>query len=140
MFRLPGTVETLDIMERFERAVELEKPVTVTFVKEVRDRMTREVKRFADGRPYMVKVTRTVEPYAVEFALNGHPVAYVVDRSPNDEKGPMYRTIRLDRVVVSLDTGKPRMRIRMLGKRHCQGLIDVALEKRRLKALEAANS
>lgn len=130
MYRLPRTVEVLEIFERFEEAMDREKPVTVTFLKEKRDPITRKVQLFGNGRAFMVKVTRTVEPYAVEFTRDGHPVAYVVDRSPNDEKGPMYRTIRLDRVVVSLDTHRPRLRLRLGGKRYCQGLIDLALAKR----------
>lgn len=130
MYRFPGEVEALEIMERFEQAVADEKPVTVTFMKERRNRTTRKPVLFGNGRPYMVKVTRTVEPYAVEFTMQGKPVAYVVDRSPEDEKGPMYRTIRLDRVVVSLTTGKARMRIHRAAVRYCQGLIDLALAKR----------
>ena len=135
MYRLPGEVDALEIMARVEAAGADEKPVTVTFMKERRDRMTRKVVTFTNGRPYMVKVTRTVEPYRVEFTLAGHPVAYVVDRSPEDEKGPMYRTVRLDRVVVSLVTGRPRVRVHVKGVRYCQGLIDVALDKLRAKGL-----
>lgn len=132
MYRLPHDVEMLEIMERFERAMADEKPVTVTFMKQKKGPDESGKVRplfFGNGRPYLVKVTRTVEPYRVEFTLDGNPVAYVVDRSPEDEKGPMYRTVRLDRVVVSIDTGKPRMRIRTAGKRYCQGLIDLALAK-----------
>lgn len=134
MYRLPGEVEALEIMERVALAAELGKPVTVTFLKEKRDPVTRRKITFADGSPYYVKVTRTVEPYAVEFSLTGHPVAYVVDRSPNDEKREMYRTVRLDRVVVSRQTNRPRLTVHLAGVRYCQGMIDLALAKRAEKA------
>lgn len=135
--RMARDLEALEVMERLERAIDDGLPVTITFMKQLRDRITRHPVLFSNGRPYMVKVRRTVEPYAVEFTREGHPVAYVVDRSPNDEKGPMYRTIRLDRVVVSTPSNRLRVVVHSKGKRYCQGLIDLALKKREERALAA---
>lgn len=135
-YRLPGEVEQLEIMERLETAALYGQVVTVSFFKQKKDTNKRPV-FFGNGRPYLLKVTRTVEPYAVEFTLQGHPVAYVVDRSPEDEKGPMYRTIRLDRVAISTTTQRPLMRTRSKLRRACQGLIDLALAKRTERAAAA---
>lgn len=136
--RIVSGLEALEVMERFEQAVADGLPVSVTFMKTRKDPITRRPVEFEDGRPYMVKVRRTVEPYLVEFTREGHPVAYVVDRSPNDEKGPMYRTIRLDRVVAATDGRRaPRVTVHVNGKRYCQGLIDLALAKREARRLAA---
>ena len=123
MYRLPGEVETLEIFEQFERAIELRKPVEVTFMKVKRDSKGKEI-IFDNGMPCLVKVKRTVEPYELGFTLAGKPIVRVVDRSPNAAERPEKRTIRLDRVVISMDTGKARVTVRARGRFLCPTPLD----------------
>jgi hypothetical protein len=123
MYRLPGEVETLEIYERFERAIELRKPVTITFMKVRRDAGGAEM-RFPDGRPYLVKVTRTVEPFELMMTRAGHLIVRVVDRSPNAAERPEKRTIRLDRVVISCVTQRARLVTHLSGRYLCPSPLD----------------
>jgi hypothetical protein len=108
-FRLPDELEQLHLMERFERAVEDRTPVTISFFEHKRDEYGRPM-NFSDGRPLLIKTTRTVEPYeAAQFAAAGHPYIRVVDRGSSGRGKTAYRTIRLDRVAVSRATGRPLM-------------------------------
>ncbi len=76
MYRLPGTVEQLEIMERLENAAADGHPVTFTYFEQKKDSTPRRNPlTFPDGRPYLVRTRRTVEVYAVEFTMDGHPVA-----------------------------------------------------------------
>ena len=88
--------EQLDVRHLFASAMMRRAPVRVSFFKE-------------KGRKsgLYVKTTRVVEPYAFGVTKEGNRVVFVVDRSPEGTWGPDYRTIRLDRVAVSRQTGKP---------------------------------
>lgn len=137
MFRFPTPTETLDVWERIEQAIADEKPVTLTFFKEKEISYTRRRHGKTETVTYTgyVRARRTVEPWLLGFhQSDGHAYARVISRSPTDEKGPMFRTIRLDRVAVSRTTGKPLLTVHVKGKRYCQGLIDVGLERERLRA------
>lgn len=140
MFRFPGEIEQLEIMERLQHAIEDKKPVTVSFFKEKEITHTYTVKGVKCTTTYTgyVKVRRTVEPWLVGFhQSDGHPYVRVISRSPTDEKGPMYRTIRLDRIAVRTTTGKPLLTVHAKGKRYCQGLINVAEAKEAAKLATA---
>ncbi len=140
--RMVTHLEALEVWDRLEYAITHKLPVTLTYFKTKKDPASRAEIRFDDGRPYMVKIRRTVEPYRLEFTQAGHPVVYVVDRSPNDEKGPMYRTVRLDRIAAGTGTTqqqrRPRVRVHPHGKRYCQGLITLAEEKHAAKVAAAS--
>lgn len=137
-YRFPTRTEVDELWERFEEAIEREKPVTVSFFKEKDITHTRTVHGTPQTVTYKgyVKVTRIVEPWLMGFHQgDGHPYVRVVSRSPTDEKGPFWRTIRLDRIAVSNWTGKPLMTVNLGGKRYCQPEIDYATERERLRAL-----
>lgn len=130
--RWVSDLEALEVWDRLEYAIAHELPVTLTYFKARKDRKGDPV-LFKDGTTCWAKIRRTVEPYRLEFTQAGHPVVYVVDRSPNDEKGPMYRTVRLDRIAAGTGTThrqrRPRVQVHAHGKRYCQGLITLAEEK-----------
>lgn len=114
-YRFPTELEQLALYERFEWAIEHRKPVVVTFFEQKRDAHGRPM-WFDDKRPYLVKTTRTVEPYELQQTIAGNLIVRVIDRSPRDAERPDYRTIRLDRIAVSLHTGKPKMTVKHSGR------------------------
>jgi hypothetical protein len=96
--------EQYHVRQLFASAMDHRAPVRVSFFKQLKDEKHRPV--FSGGRPLFVKVTRVVEPHAFGVTKAGDRVVKVVDRTPEGELRPEYRTIRLDRVAVSRSTGK----------------------------------
>lgn len=136
MYRLPGELEQLEIMERLQHAIEDRHPVTLSFFKKKEITYTHTVNGVKETVTYdgYVKVTRTCEPWLVGFhQSDGHPYVRVISWSPTDEKGPMYRNIPLNRFAVSGITGRPLMTVHTSKHRYCQGLIDMAEAKEAAK-------
>jgi hypothetical protein len=77
------------------------------------------------GNPVYVKVTRVVEPHELTVTRDGKRIVKVVDRTPEGVGSqPEYRTIRLDRVAVRYNDGKP-VAVRMLTHGYlCPTLLD----------------
>jgi len=114
--------EQLHLWHLFAFAMAHRAPVKVSFFKEKKDEYGRL--ETSGGRRLYVKVTRTVEPHELVVTKAGHRLVNVVDRSPEGEWGPEYRTIRLDRVAHSRATGKPLAHV-MTGHGYmCPSLLD----------------
>lgn len=108
-FRMSGSEEEqLYLRHMFADAMERRAPMRVSFFREKKVSVwSPRAKRYVDKHTGMfVKVTRVVEPFAFQVAKDGQRSVLVVDRTPDGTWGPEYRTIRLDRVVVSRYTGK----------------------------------
>lgn len=95
-----GEDDQLRLWFVFKRAIDQRAPVRVSFFKRKKDDRHRPLSdRF--GNPVYVKVTRTVEPYALDRSKDGHPLVRVVDRTPEGlGSQPEYRMIRLDHIAV----------------------------------------
>lgn len=108
----------------FASAMAHRAPVRVSFFKRRKDDQHKPVTdRF--GNPVYVKVTRVVEPHELTVTRDGKRIVKVVDRSPEGVGSqPEYRTIRLDRVAVRYNDGKP-VAVRMLTHGYlCPTLLD----------------
>jgi hypothetical protein len=81
----------------FRYAMDRRSPVRMSYFEQKKD---------DDGRripDQYAKITRIVEPHALEITKDGRRILQVVDRAPEGNgspKGPDYRTYRLDRIAV----------------------------------------
>lgn len=107
----------------FRRAMDRRSPVRISYF---------ERKKDDDGRripDQYVKITRTVEPHALELTADGRRVVKVVDRAPEgptSSKGPDYRSYRLDRIAVRRHDGTPLVRVMTTYGYLCPSLLDGA--------------
>lgn len=98
-------------------------PVRVSYFKEKKDDQHRPIRIY--GQPAYVKVTRVVEPHALTVTKAGHRLVKVVDRTPEGVGSrPEYRTIRLDRIAVRYDDGKPFAQRMLTHGYLCPSLLD----------------
>ncbi len=112
----------------FADAMDRRAPVQVSFFKErsalVEDPRTGQLRKQRIKGQY-VKVTRVVEPHAFHVTQTGARVVKVVDRTPEGlGSQPDYRSIRLDRIAVSRQTGKPLATRRLTLGYLCPSLLD----------------
>lgn len=122
-FRMANEAEQLHLWLLFRYAMDHRMPVRVSYFKEKKDDQHRPV-RTPGGAPIYVKITRIVEPHELTQTKAGHSLVKVVDRTPEDDKGPAYRSIRLDRVAFSWATSKVLAHV-MAGQRYiCPSLLD----------------
>lgn len=114
-FRMCHTEEDqLDLWFRLRAAMDHRAPVRVTFFKQRKhDSGALKGKPVEDrfGNPVYVKVTRVVEPFEFDITRDGHRIVRVVDRSPEGEWGPEYRTIRMDRIAFGFNRHRPVLTI-----------------------------
>lgn len=102
--------DQLDVWFAFRRAIRRRSPVRVSYFKRKTDNHVPVNDRW--GNPVYVKVTRVVEPYALDRTKSGAHIARVVDRTPEGvDSTPEYRTIRLDHVAVSNRTKRPALTV-----------------------------
>lgn len=117
-----GEDEQLYLRHLFAFAMAHRSPVRVSFFKQKKDDHGRPVR--SGGRDLYVKVTRVVEPHELIVTKSGHRAVKVVDRTPEGEFRPDYRTIRLDRITFSRPTGKPIAHV-LAGQGYlCPSLLD----------------
>lgn len=124
-YRMAYTEEDqLDLWLLFGSAMNHRAPVRVSYFKQKKDERRRPVKDRWGNFVY-VRVTRVVEPHALDVTEDGHRIVRVVDRTPEGVGSrPDYRTIRLDHVVVRFADNRPAA-IRMLTHGYlCPSLLD----------------
>ena len=122
-FRFCSDDEQLGLFDLMEDAMALRKPLRISYFKERKD-IRGKVITIKTGEPTYVKVTRIVEPYELRQTIAGHLIALVMDRSPNDSERPASRTIRLDRVAFSRQTGRPLAHLMRRGRYLCPSPLD----------------
>ncbi len=108
-YRLPTEAEQLRLWERIEDAIARRTPLHVTYFEQRKDDNGKPL-FYSNGRPALVKTTRIVEPYEVDMTRDGHMIMRTVDRKRMAEEKLAIRTVRLDRIGVSLATRRPLMR------------------------------
>jgi hypothetical protein len=98
--------DQLKIWFLFKRAIVGRMPVKVSYFKRKTDNHEPVSDKY--GNPVYAKITRIVEPYALDVTSNGKHIVRVVDRSPEGVNSrPEYRSIRLDRIAVRYSNGLP---------------------------------